>query len=323
MNKQPLVTILLPVYNVEAFLPQCMDSLIHQTYTNLQIVLIDDGSRDCSWQVMQEYAKKDSRIEIYHQDNRGVAATRNHLLEKVKGDYVLFVDSDDWVELHMVEFLVTKNLKNDADVAICSHVINDSPVSSCYDEQLLDQETVIKKFLFHKELKGSLWNKLVKTNLLHKLTFNPYISYGEDALFCWHFFQNAQKIVMTNRKLYHYRMNNTSISHQSFGNKKLTGHITWSIITEETSKLWPQYLGIAQARWGMEDMYLLRQAAQSRYKKNDSIRLLQKTVMEYFPQMKASGLLFGKEVFNAFVMCRWYGYGIVYDWLNRLKSRML
>lgn len=321
MNNKPLVTILLPVYNVEGFLPQCIESLIYQTYTHLQIVLIDDGSKDRSWQIMQEYAEKDSRIEIYHQENQGVAVTRNHLLEKVKGDYVLFVDSDDWVELDMVEFLVTKNLEHDADVAICSHVINDSPVSSFNDEQLLDQETAIKQFLIHKDLKGSLYTKLVKNSLLHNLTFNPCISYGEDALFCWHFFQKAQKIVVTDRKLYHYRMNTSSISHQSFGDKKLTGHLTWSIITEETSKLWPQYLDIAKARWGMEDMYLLRQAAQSNYPCDNSIKELQQTVKRFLPQMKKTELLKGKEVLNANIMCRWYWYGFLYNKLHQILKQ--
>ena len=105
MNK-PLVSILVPVYNVEAYLPQCLDSLVGQTYPHLQIVLIDDGSTDGSWRVMQEYASRDERIEIYHQENQGVGATRNHLLEKIKGDYVLFVDSDDWVEENHIETLL-------------------------------------------------------------------------------------------------------------------------------------------------------------------------------------------------------------------------
>lgn len=321
MKDKPLVSILSPCYNVEMFLPQCLDSIVNQTYTNLQIVLIDDGSKDNTWRVLQDYTSRDSRIEIYHQENLGVAATRNHLLEKVKGDYVLFVDADDWIEPDMVEFLINKAKENEAEVTVCGMVINNSTVRKEYTESILNHEECVRAFLFHSELRGSLCNKLVATSLLHNVRFHCEISYGEDALFCWHFFQNVQKIVMTDRQLYHYRMNETSISHQSFGEKKLTGHLTWSIITEETSRWWPQFLPIAQARWGLEDMYLLRQAGQSNYKKNNSIREIQKTVKKYIPQMKATGLLRGREIFNAYMMCHWYEYNMLYSKLNRLKMR--
>lgn len=307
---------------MEAFLPKCLDSILSQTYRDLQVVLIDDGSKDNTFAVGQQYAQKDSRIEAYHQENQGVAATRNNLLDKVKGDYVLFVDSDDWIEPDMVEFLVTKAMGNQAEVTMCGMVINDTPVKKEYTESLLSQEECVRAFLFHNELKGSLCNKLFATSLLHNVRFHCGISYGEDALFCWHFFQNAKKIVMTDRQLYHYRMNDTSISHQSFGDNKLTGHLTWSTITEETSKCWPPFLHIAQARWGMEDMYLLRQAGQSNYPYNQSIDELQSTVKRFLPYMKAMGLLKGKEVLNANIMCRWYGYSSLYSKLNMLKSKI-
>ncbi len=314
-----LVTILIPVYNVEQYLSHCLDSIINQLYNDLQIVLIDDGSKDSSWTVMQKYALLDQRIEIYRQENQGVAYTRNSLLEKIKGNAVLFVDSDDWIEPDMVEFLVGKLNQHEADVATCGMVINGSIPSPEYNETLLDRTEAIRKFLFHKELKGSLWNKLIKTSLLHNLSFDPSVGYGEDALFCWQVFQRVNKVVLTDKELYHYRMNQTSISHSGFGKQKLSGHITWQIINEESSKWWPQYLEIAQARWGLEDMYLIRQAGQSYYTNLNDIRSLQKNVRRFIPQMKFTGLLSGKEVFNASMMSRWYGYAILYHWLNKLK----
>lgn len=316
-----MVSILVPVYNAEKFLDGCVQSILSQTYNDLQIVLIDDGSKDNSWSLCQDYASRDARIEVYHQDNQGVAETRNQLLSKARGDYVLFVDADDWIEPDMVEFLINKAKENEAEVTVCGMVINNSTVRKEYTESILNQEECVRAFLFHSELRGSLWNKLVATSLLHNVRFHCGISYGEDALFCWHFLQNAQKIVMTDRQLYHYRMNETSISHQSFGEKKLTGHLTWSIITEETSRWWPQFLPIAQARWGLEDMYLLRQAGQSNYKENNAIREIQKTVKMFIPQMKSSGLLRGREIFNAYMMCHWYGYNILYNILYKTFRR--
>lgn len=323
MNNNPLVSILSPCYNVEKYLPKCLDTIIGQTYSNLQIVLIDDGSKDGSWKIMQEYAVKDSRIEIYHQDNKGVATTRNNLLDKVKGDFVLFVDSDDWIELDMVDYLVRKAIDNDSSVVTCGMVQNDDPFDLLlYNEEIWERPKVICEFLRHVSFRGSLWNKLVATSLLHNIRFHCGISYGEDALFCWGFLQYADIVVVTNKILYHYRMNMDSISHKSFGSKKLTGHETWHIITEETAKLWPQYIEIAQARWGMEDMYLLRQAGQSGYKKNESIKLLQKTVRGFLSQMRIVGLLKGREILNAYILSVWYEYGYLYSFLNKVKNRL-
>lgn len=276
MNK-PLVTILSPCYNVEEYLPQCIDSIINQTYNNLQIVLIDDGSNDSTWKIMQQYAQIDKRIEIYHQENRGVAFTRNKLLDKVKGDYVLFVDSDDWCELNMVEFLLDKAIKNNVEVSICSNIINNN-IDQDFQEKILNKEETIKAFLFHKDLRGSLWNKLIKASLLNDLKFRNDISYGEDALFCWYLLQKIQKIYITTYQLYHYRMNESSISHSAFSPKKLSGHFVWEQICEETEKWYPQYTSIAQARHCIEDALLLRDAIRCNYANKNEIKILQHTI---------------------------------------------
>ena len=236
---------------------------------------------------------------------------------------MLFVDSDDWIELDMVEFLVGKALSTNSSVVTCSMVINDDAFDrTVYKEEIWEQPKAVREFLRHETFRGSLWNKLVSSSLLHNQRFHCGISYGEDALFCWELLQNASRVLVTDKILYHYRMNVDSISHQSFGDKKLTGHEVWRIINEECEKWWPQYLDIAQARWGMEDMYLLRQAGQSNYPYNDAIRQLQQTVKRFIPQMRSSGLLRGfKEVFNANIMCRWYRYGILYNNLHNFLKR--
>ena len=319
--QHPLVTILIPVYNASSFLPQCMNSVLSQTYVNLQVVLIDDGSTDNSWSICQGYASNDNRVEIYHQKNQGVAATRNHLLSKVKGDYILFVDADDWMELDMVSFLVEQAISNRAEVVTCGSVINDGQPSAEWNGEVYNQDHLIKEFLYHKTLRGNLWNKLFKAELLKGLYFDDKISYGEDALMSWHAFQRLEKAVVTDRQLYHYRMNEESISHQSFGAKKLSGHRTWFTICEETQREWPQYLHLAQARYGLEDMYLLRLASQDGYKKDEQIRLLQNTVRHYLTQIKKSGLIGLKDTIYAELICKWYGFGRFYYQLHNLFKR--
>lgn len=311
MNNNPLVSILSPCYNVEKYLPKCLDTIIGQTYSNLQIVLIDDGSKDGTWEIMQEYATKDSRIEVYHQDNKGVATTRNNLLDKVKGDFVLFVDSDDWVELTMVESLLGIQKQSDADIVACDMVKNDN-TSDLSDKSYIsyNKEQIVKAFLEHKWLNGSLCNKLVKTSLLHNERFRCGISYGEDALFCWHLLQHVMSVVVCKLQLYHYRMNDASLSHQVWTpEKKGSGTVVWHTITSETQKLYPQYVDIARARWAIEDFWGLYYASLSNYPYDRHIKERQINIKRNLRLIASSGLVSKNKIFTAFALAYCYPLG--------------
>ena len=142
----PLVSILVPAYNVAQYLHKCLDSIVNQTYQQLQVVVVDDGSSDNSLSIVKDYAAKYPFVEVYHQENAGVAAARNNLLSHVKGDYVLFVDSDDWLELDMIEFLISKIEKYKVDVVTCGMVVNDTAVRKEYKQECWNQEVAIQKF---------------------------------------------------------------------------------------------------------------------------------------------------------------------------------
>lgn len=305
MNNQ-LVTILSPCYNVENLLPDCLDSIISQTYSNLQIVLVDDGSQDGTWRILQEYAEKDSRVEAYHQDNQGVAATRNVLLSKVKGDYALFVDSDDWTEPDMVEFLVKKSEESKADVVSCGNVINSYPVTEEYSEQLYSREEAIREFLYHTKVRGQLWNKLIKTEVLDGLKFDSSVSYGEDALMCWDIFKRLNSFLYTDRTLYHYRMVDSSLSHEVFGEKKLSGHFVWEKICEDVKVNYPKFIDIAQARHCIEDTLLLRDAARCGYREKDNVRMLQTTIKNHWHCLNKVSITSLKMKIYAYLAARIY-----------------
>lgn len=308
----PLVSVLVPAYNVEHFLPQCLDSIVNQTYKPLQVVVIDDGSKDCTLAIAQGYAQKHPYIEVYHQDNAGVATARNTLLSRIKGEYALFVDADDWIEPLTIEFLVEKAVSCKADVVKCNSVVNDTEVKIDYTQKLLTQEEAVRLFLFHNELNGSLCNKLVKTSLFHSLKFDTRISYGEDALFCWQVFQRISRIVMTTRQLYHYRRNANSISHQSWSpDKKGTGHIVWSEICKDVEHSWHQNLGIAQARFALEDMWGLYFASLSGYKYDEHIKVRQKNIKRNLANIRKYKLDKVDRYIVAFLLSHWYGFGRV------------
>lgn len=305
MEKQSIVSVLLPIYNVELYLSQCLDSIVNQTYKDLQIVLIDDGSKDHSLDICKKYALKDNRIEFYHQENQGVANTRNHLLNKVKGDYVLFVDSDDWIETDMINHLVSLCELNNADIAMCDNLINGAKISSKRQKiNLLNKEQAVKDFLYHNYFIGSLCNKLFRSSLLYNIRFHHDVSYGEDALFCWEVLKRTNKIVVTNKSLYHYRLNNTSLSH-SYNGHQFSAYKVWKHIVNDVSILFPVYLSLAQAQFCNQMTIILYNAAKNGYKKNSHTIQLCHIVSQYKMQMKK---IWGrtKKYYFACLLCNHY-----------------
>lgn len=313
------VSILSPCYNVEKYISQCLDSIIQQTYKNLQIILVDDGSTDNTLAILNQYASLDSRIEVHHQENKGVATARNELLSKVKGDYVLFVDSDDWIELDMVEFLITKVTEENAEMAVCGNVVNNGIPKKNYKEETWGKEKVIEEFLRHTNFNGSLCNKLFNVKLLkNNPTFNPEISYGEDALFTWQIIQDVEKIIVTDKQLYHYRMNEGSLSHAKWSpNKMGTGHIVWELLEKETKEKYPQFTDIASTSFVVSDMWQLYFAGLSNYPKDEYIDMYQKHVKNNLDLIRKTDTITKNKKVFAEVISRNYKLGSLLVKLSR------
>lgn len=278
-----MVTILVPVYNTAPYLRQCVGSLVGQTYPDLQIVIIDDGSSDDSLAIMQELANEDKRIEIYSQPNCGVAATRKRLLDKVRGDFVLFVDSDDWIELDTIESLMTEQEKGDFDIVSFQLTIPRK------DEQLT-RDVVVKRFLEHRTFRGSLCDKLVKAKFYEGLKIDQTVSYGEDAMMIWQVLQRVNSVKVLGRVFYHYRENENSLSRQQFNGKKFTAYSAWDMICQDVDETWPQYSDMAHARFACEMAQILRAAALSGYKYNNYVKLLQEEVRRDGHKMTKTGV---------------------------------
>ena len=288
------VSILIPVFNCEAFLRQCLDSVVGQTYRDLQVVVVDDGSSDASWAIMREYAARDSRVEVYHQENAGVATARNRLLDHAKGDFILFVDSDDWLELNTIETLMSEQAIGDYDMVAFNSV----------EDCVYTQEQAVKEFLRHIKFAGSLWNKLTRRTLFKDLRFDPSVSYGEDALMTWHVLQRLERVRVSPHKLYNHRMNDASISHQSYGVKRKSGHQVWKQISEETEKYWPQYKHIAIATFAISDMWQLYFAPKSNYPFDEDLSIYQDNVRRnIFNIIKSNLVSINKIIFAIIVSC--------------------
>lgn len=280
-----MVSILVPVYNAGAYLRDCLESIIGQTFSNLQVVLLNDGSTDNSWDIMKEYADRDERIEIHEQKNQGVAATRNCLLDLAKGDYVLFVDSDDWIDLNTVELLVKELQISDYDIVSFQMAGTDNNTQGQFT-----QEQTIRLFLEHQYLNGSLCNKLIKRELFRGLRFDESISYGEDALMVWRVLQRVKYVDILNNHLYHVGVNRESLSRQRLNDKKFTVFNVWDTICKDADKDWPQYSKLAHARFACEMTLILRDAVKSGYGNMEQIRPLQKVIRRDCRHIVSTGI---------------------------------
>ncbi len=295
-----MVSILVPVYNAAPYLRECVGSLTGQTFTDLQIVLINDGSTDDSWTILKELAHTDSRLEIYSQRNCGVAATRQHLLDKARGEFVLFVDSDDWIEPETVEVLLQEQGRENYDM-----VMFQSSVSTGHQETLT-QDQAVKRFLEHRSFRGTLWNKLMRTCMLENVRVDQTVSYGEDAMMVWQVLQQLASVSIIDKALYHYRDNEESLSRQRFNGKKFTSYTTWDMICRDVDESWPQYSDIAHARFACEMTQVLRAAALSGSKRDNSIRLLQEEVRRDGAKISRTGISSRKMGLYAWLVSRHY-----------------
>lgn len=217
-----LVTIIVPVYNSERYLPQCIENLMIQTYENLEIILIDDGSQDYSLRICETYVQKDNRIKVIHQDNMGVSATRNVGIEEAKGKYICFVDSDDYVEKEYVYELVNGVSKN--VMPFCGYTIDTYKKTKLISTKRIreaDRVTAVKDDmanLFHQGYFAVIWNKIYDVTVLreNRIKFDSNLSLGEDLLFNINYIQSGiTEFVNINKSLYHYeRRGKESLDHK-------------------------------------------------------------------------------------------------------------
>ena len=151
----------------------------------------------------------------------------------------------------------------------------------------------------HKDLNGSLWNKLIRRDSVGEISFNPAISFGEDALFIWHVLQRVKCVTITNRELYHYRMNNESLSHQRFGKKRMSGHLVWKTISRDVAVSWPEFSEIASVSYSISDMWQIYYGARDNYNKDQNIIGFQENIKKHlFMIIKSRYLNLKTKVFK-------------------------
>lgn len=230
MNKKKTgvsISIIVPVYNVEKYLRRCLDSIRAQTFTDFECICVDDGSSDGSGKILDEYAEKDSRFVVVHKDNGGVSSARNAGLDVARGEWLAFVDSDDWVEKEWLEFLYIKCKENDADICWCDYIKEYPNSSSQYIEQKTENniESFVNDILSDK-IGAFLWNKLFRFEaiqcLIHHcgIVFEAEMDIWEDLLFIMRLCKYIEKNFYLNKGLYHYFQRKDSYANSIINTKK-------------------------------------------------------------------------------------------------------
>lgn len=217
--KNDLISIIVPVYKVEKYLDKCVDSVVNQTYKNLEIILVDDGSPDNCPQMCDDWARKDKRIKVIHKENGGQGSARNLALDKISGKYVCFVDSDDWVDSNYIELLYNAITKFDADVSICGYKevfenISKTKIRSIVSNEKLINDNSLFQNTYNNQNAYCLapWNKLYKSFIFKDLRF-PKIRMYEDSAIYLDIFHNTKSFVLIPNTPYNYLIRKSSTMH--------------------------------------------------------------------------------------------------------------
>ena len=222
-----LITVVVPVYNVENYINKCIDSILDQTYKNLEIILVDDGSEDNSGIICDEYKKKNSNITVIHKVNGGLSDARNAGINIAHGKYIAFIDSDDFIDNRMIEVLYNALKKNNADISICGIQIVKNLKREIKKSEKKGYIETVNQYQAYKNLYNNkametvvAWNKLYKIDLFKNIRY-PIGKINEDAFVIHHLISKTNKIVYVSDKLYYYIKRKNSIMGKKFNQKRL------------------------------------------------------------------------------------------------------
>ena len=226
MKKDALISIIIPVYNTGEYLYKCLDSILNSTYQNLEIIVINNGSDDpVTNRILDEYAKKDERISYYRKDNEGIAKTRNFGLDHLKGEYVMFVDSDDFIDRDMIQKMYETIINKDVDIVECAFVIEKGPFKICrkrYKDHFYDNHETLKGLEINTGINNYLWAKLYRSILFEGVRFKEDYRGFEDVEIMPRIFAKSKGLYTLKQRFYHYVMRRGSY----------TNHMTYKISDE-------------------------------------------------------------------------------------------
>lgn len=272
----PKISVIVPVYKVEKYLDRCIRSLLGQTFTDFEVILVDDGSPDNCGRMCDDWARKESRIRVIHKKNGGLSSARNAGLAEIRGEFVSFTDSDDWVEPQMLQHLYDLLQQYpDAQMAQCAYVVDKEEhyLSQQPKEviEVFDQQRMWEYFfrIRGEESNNAVWNKLYRADFLAGFQFVETLN--EDVEASFEFFDRATQMVKTNQCLCHYFVNREGITNSNFSRKDLQYLAVWDRVLKRTEREYPRYLHYAQMYRKRANFTLLSKMRLRGYDKSDDL----------------------------------------------------
>ena len=256
-----LISVIVPVYNVAQYLEKSIASIQQQTYQNLEIILVDDGATDESDRLCEQIAEQDERVLVYHKENEGLSQARNDGLKQAHGDYVIFIDSDDYIHSEMIASLYQQLVKEDADVSSCGvmnvYANSESPQTENQDDYFVcDTETFLREYLIGEKIPGTICNKLIKKEVAAQLTFPKGLIY-EDAYYHFDLIKVAKKYVVNTNPYYYYFHRGDSITTKPYAEKDLAYIDIYQKFYTEVVKEYPNLTEVAFFRLAYAHFFIL------------------------------------------------------------------
>lgn len=226
MKDNDLISVIIPIFNVEPYIRECIDSVIHQSYKNLEIILCDDGSTDLCPQICDEYVKVDSRIRVIHKKNGGLSDARNVGIDIANGEYITFVDSDDCIDKDMIRYLYDALIENRVDISCCQRQeINEDSIELNTKRKyhtfiVRGNEQCMKEFLSNPQMDTVAWGKLYRRSMFEEIRY-PVGKYHEDVFTTYKIVAQCKAIFVGEKRYYCYRIRSSSIMTSAFSEKHL------------------------------------------------------------------------------------------------------
>ncbi len=283
---EPLISVIVPIYNVEQYLDRCIKSIVNQTYRNLEIILVDDGSPDSCPDICDKWAEKDDRIVVIHQKNAGLSAARNSGLDMANGEFISFVDSDDALDCDMLAFLYGLIEQNDADISRCSYQFNfedgtlrEAEINT--EIRILEGEALMNDLCNTGYKCMVVWNKLYKRDVIGNLRYDTSVKASEDYIFNYFYFKKCKKMVCHDISKYEYTIRDKYRSDRTNYNVD-SYHALKRIIQDGPSCRNLYY------RWFMWAVFALHNLAAG--KENTAFFTVRKEVLSYQKEIKEAAL---------------------------------
>src|SRR5690625_1112097 len=297
MGKKPAISIIVPVYNIEAHIRKCLDSILNQTFTDFEVIVINDGSTDQSGEICEEYAKLDKRVKVIHQGKKGVSAARNAGVNHATGNFIGFVDGDDYIEKNMYKNLYEACTEMGSEISVCKlgreikgEMINE--IHEYYTLEMNNEEAMTE--LFKCVLyRFSLCNKLFSKRCFEAITF-PVGRIHEDLATTYKLFASAEKVVYLNFIGYIYVKRKESILTKSYYEKRLDAFIGWDEIIEFMRQKYPQLFNIVNCCFTyscVDHSYYILNQVQDKRQRNEYLNYIQSSIRNYYDETKKNTTL--------------------------------